>query len=49
MAGPSDHTPSGDEVQATQRDKLHVVVGWLLAAGTRSSALGVQGGSRELV
>lgn len=29
MASPNDFTPPGDGVQGTQRDKLHVVVGWL--------------------
>lgn len=42
MAGPSDYTPSGAEVQGTQRDKLHVVVGWLPGVAGGSLAQGAK-------
>ncbi len=42
MAGRSDHASSGDEVQVTQRDKLHVVVGWLPGVAGGSLAQGAK-------
>ena len=42
MASPNDYTPSGDGVQGTQRDKLHVVVGWLPRSPGGSLAQGAK-------